>query len=754
MATQPRPSRQRQGLPHGLTATLALVWTLPATAGCTGESARAPTTLSQGPLRTVRDAGPTGPSSGRGPADVADREEPDEPLLPDHGGSLAPALTRVAEGVRADELADVDACAPCHADAVAQWETSAHAWASFNNPIYRASIERYQGALGRERSRFCAGCHDPVLLVDLAIDRPIDADDPRAHAGVTCMACHGIDEVRADGNGSYHLARSAPPLPDPDDPTSIAVHRRAVRSPALRSGDLCGACHRSFVGEATGHPAHLAGADDLSPWQASAYAGHPRRPDQAIAEQDCVDCHMVDEAAPRGDRAATGGTIASHRFLGGHTWLAAIRGDGATATAIEDFLRGSVSVDIAALRHGERYALPADAAPVIAGERIEAEVVLRNLRVGHHFPGGTRDSHDTRLQVELYSASGALLALSEEPHQLRAGLLGEDGQPRFAREVEALRASAYDHTIAPRDAVIVRFALKLPDELPADAWPLTLRASLHHRSRSPELVRATCEAAKTPAGRSFVEATQALRGEPLDACAPPPQSVLAETSVELGAGAQQRSARPTWERLYELGLGLEHEVQERLDRSRNAYEAALGSVESTPEAKRQIIAGLARVAARQGRVDDALALASQAAALGGEAPAIDLLRGQALAAVWRWEEAIAPLARVAAAFPRDPTAWRQLAIAQGSAGSPEEALSAAREGLELRPRDPDLLRTQALALRSRGHDEAERALDSYLAHRPADFGPQLRSACSRDSPSCALERVPVHTHELTWVGDR
>ena len=753
MVIPPRSSQHLQRPPWGVAAALALLGTIGAIAGCTEESAAAPSTQSDDLTRARASAGPdeegSDPTtSSRGLA------QPELPLLPDPGSSLAPALTRVAEGVDAGELADVDACAPCHADAVAQWRTSAHAWASFNNPIYRASIDRFQGELGPERSRFCAGCHDPALLVDLAIDEPINADDPRAHAGVTCMTCHGIDEVSADGNGSYHLARSVPPIPELDDPTSVAAHRRAVRSPVLRSGDLCGACHRSFLGEATGHPAHLAGADDLGPWQASAYAGHPGRLDQTIAEQDCVACHMVAEAAPGGDRAAKGGTIASHRFLGGHTWLAAIRGDDATATAIEEFLRGSVSVDIAALRHGDRYTLPADAAPVIVGERIEAEVVLRNLRVGHHFPGGTRDSHDTRLHVELYGADGMLLARSERPHQLRAGVVGEDGAPRLAREVEALRVGAYDHTIAPRDAVVIRFAVELPDELPDEAWPLSLRASVLHRSRSPELVRATCEAANTATGRSFVGASQRLRGEPLDACAQPPESVLAETSVELGAGARERSARPTWERLYELGLGLEHEVQERLDRSRSAYEAALSRCDDRPEPRRQIIAGLAEVAARQGRVDDALALADQALALGGEAPAIDRLRGQALAAVWRWEEAIAPLARVALAFPGDPLAWRQLAIAQGSVGSPEEALRAARQGLALAPRDPDLLRAQALALRAQEHEEAERALDSYLAHRPADFGPQLRSACRNDSPSCALERVPVHTHELTWVDDR
>ncbi|HFE47011.1 MAG TPA: hypothetical protein ENJ18_16260, partial [Nannocystis exedens] len=210
-------------------------------------------------------------------------------LLPDPGGPLAPALTRAAEIVRGDELAAIDLCSDCHSDIVEQWRSSAHAWASFNNPIYRASIERFQGALGRKHSRACAACHDPALLVDGAIDEAVTADDPRAHAGVSCMTCHGVDRVTTDGNGSYHLARSRPRIPDLNDASSIAAHRREVRSPALRSGELCGACHRAFVDASTGHPSHFTGADDLGSWQSSAYAGHPRRLDQEIPAQSCID---------------------------------------------------------------------------------------------------------------------------------------------------------------------------------------------------------------------------------------------------------------------------------------------------------------------------------------------------------------------------------------------------------------------------------------------------------------------------------
>src|SRR5690606_28348742 len=104
---------------------------------------------------------------------------------------------------------------------------------------------------------------------------------------------------------------------DLDAPATIAEHRAQMARPILRQPELCASCHRAFLGEASGHPVHFAGTDDPGPWQASAYAGHPRRADAAIEARTCAQCHMPLEEALHDDRAATAGKIASHRFLGG-----------------------------------------------------------------------------------------------------------------------------------------------------------------------------------------------------------------------------------------------------------------------------------------------------------------------------------------------------------------------------------------------------------------------------------------------------
>jgi hypothetical protein len=375
---------------------------------------------------------------------------------------------------------------------------------------------------------------------------------------------------------------------------------------------------------------------------------------------------------------------------------------------------------------------------------------MRNLTVGHNFPGGTRDAQDAWVEVAVYAADGRLLADTPEPHRLSAAMADASGTPQHAREVESLHLGIYDHTIAPRDARVVRFALDVPGSLPAGALPLRVVARVLHRSRTEALHKLTCMDARSGDGRAFLAATRKLRGERLDPCVAQPITEVARTTVAIGAGSavpgdNEVNAR----RLYVHGLGLLHDVQEQLGRAGQSFTVAL-PLTREPRLRAQILAGSATVAARQGRVEEAHALAQQAAALAPGHPGPAAIEGQALATVWRFAQAADLLAEVTAAAPRDPTAWSQLALAHGSAGAPTAALRAAQAGLGLSPRDADLLRLQALALADLADPGAAAAMATYLAHRSPDDAPGVRAACSLSVPGCARERLPVHTHALRW----
>jgi tetratricopeptide (TPR) repeat protein len=684
------------------------------------------------------------------------------PLFPGPPGPHSPSESRfdAAAPPTGALLADAD-CESCHADVAAGWRASAHSFASFNNPAYRVSVDRFRAEVGAAQSRHCGGCHDLALLADGAMDAPVDPSDRRARAGVGCRACHGIEEARPDGNGSYTLADRRIPAPRDGDAESVRVHKERAAPAPLRTVALCATCHRAFLGPENGNAHFLAGQDEPTAWLRSVY-GKSRlyRVDDAVPEQDCKGCHMPREAAPRGDAAAKDGKVASHRFPGGHTWLAAMRGDHEQLARSAKMLEGAASIDVAAVIHADRTrTLPADGARVLPGEALTFDVVVRNLRVGHRFPGGTLDALDTWIELTVDDARGRRIAEAGTAHEasgadpsghvLRALIAGTGGVPLFEREINRFKAVVVNHTIPPRDAAVAEFAFDVPEALDPGALPLKVTARLRHRSRSLELQRAACADGKTPRGRAFAAAS----GIALDACAAQPVTEIARSEVWIGSGAADRPRSPAaaWRRLLDHAYGLQHAVQERLDEARPSLDRALAEVEATGSALEQamVLAALARLSANEGRTDEALARLDQAALLAPGHPALANLRGEALSLVWRWAEAVPALDEAARAAPGDDSAWTRLGIALGSRGGDDRAsLAAAIEGLRIQPRDPDLLRVEALALGALGDARAKAAGAAYEAFRPADTIPGVKAACSARVPGCALERNPVHVHRM------
>lgn len=687
-------------------------------------------------------------------------------------GPLAPSEMILSEAARPTgaKITGADDCESCHADVAAQWRSSAHAFASFTNPAYRASVDRFRREVGPRASRHCGGCHDVALMADGVMDRPVqmagdvpmppaEASDRRARNGVSCRVCHGIEEARPDGNGSYTLSARPIVLPVDGDPESVKQHKASTVLAPLRQAALCGTCHRAFLGEETGNPHFLLGQDELGQWSRSIYAGSRlARIDDEIAEKTCQGCHMPRVEAKESDAAAKDGKVASHRFPGGHTWMASMRGDADQLAAEAAQLTGAASIDVAAVIHprdGTR-SLPADGAPVTAGEPLVLDVVVRNQRVGHRFPSGTMDAQDTWIEVTIDDARGRRVAEAgtaeekggDDPtaHVLKAWMVGGDGVPLGGREINRFAAVAVNHTIPPRDAMVVELSFDAPEDL-SSALPLKVTARLRHRSRTLDLQRLACADAKAPWGKAFAAADRDH-----DPCKPQPVTEIARSEVFLGAGSPPSASRaPAWRRLYDHALGLSHAVQERIDEARPSLVKALAEVTATgtPREQAMVTWSLGWLEAHEGRTGEALRQADRAEALLPGHPAIAALRGEALALVWRFREAVGPLDTAARAAPRDDGGWARLGIALGSRGGDDRGtLAAALSGLKLSPRSPDLLRVEALALRALRDPGAAAAEAAYDAFRPADAIPGVKARCSMSVPGCALERSPVHAHRM------
>ncbi len=685
------------------------------------------------------------------------------PRLPSVEGPLWPSMAQVRGEANLDLLADVEFCTECHQDAAAHWQSSAHARSSFDNPWYRAAVDALREDVGPEASRFCAGCHDPLLLLSGKIDQDVvQPDDPMAHAGITCGFCHSVVDTTSDGNGSWVLETSRVPIPIRGDAASIEAHKARMATDPLRTPELCGSCHRVFLTEANGNAHFIPGLDDLGPWRASAHAGsHAERIDEPVEERTCQSCHMPGERTTRGDMAAPRGEISSHRFTGGQTALAALTGDSEQVAAIRQRLESAATIDVAAVRHADgRTSLPADGARVRAGEELALDVVVRNVGTGHRFPGGVRDTQEMWISVEVRTSSGELIAEAgaqqkdredETAHHLRTVMLDDDGHPELRHRVRRFESAGWDHTVGPRDAAITRYELALPETLEAEDFPLSVAAHLIHRRHVRPMHEAACAATRSARGRAFMETSRALGHPVLDGCAPQPVTELTSAKVWIGRGAEDHpgeggAARPDWQRLYEHALALTHQLQEHTDEARPSIARALDLLgEERRQERAMVLVALAAIEGRQGRVDDAVAAADRAEALVGSHPAIARVRGDAYAQVWRWERATDAYADVVEVTPRDSSAWRAYARALGSLQKDEESLAAAVTGLELAPRDEFLLRSQALALAGLHRDNADRARELFAAHRLPDRQSELRLRCAREVDLCARDQQPVVT---------
>ncbi len=679
--------------------------------------------------------------------------------------TLTPSQMRITERDPSVSPSDVDTCATCHSDVAEQWKTSAHFFASFDNPIYRASVLRFRKERGNEKSRFCGGCHDPSLMVDGMMDHDVPTDDLRAFSGVTCRTCHGATHARKDGNGSLDLRIAPIELPKDGDAESVARHKIAATPAPLRTAGLCIGCHRVFLDEGSGNAHHLMGQDEGTPWMRSAFAGSMgERVDENVAPSDCRGCHMPKEDAKLGDAAAKNGKITSHRFLGGHTWLASMRGDAEQVERMRQLISKAITVDVVAARVGEGEAVMLPSATSIAGERVTATVAIKNVGVGHRFPGGTLDAQDTWLEVSAFDARGKLIASAGDAHEkgeptfspgthvLRAVLLDDAGKPVLARETEKFRATVVNHTIAPRDAEIVEYALDVPK---GAAMPIKLVAKLRHRSRSLAVQEATCAAAKSDEARAFDDGFEKnyAFAKRLDACKLQPILNIGESSAELGPGAPARDTSRDFDRAYAWAQGAMHVLGERLDEARAPLAIAETAARNATE-RAMTSSLLGALDAKQGRVTEALAHVADAEKQIGAHPFFDRVRGEALASTWRDDEAVPYFCAAAMAAPRDDGLAAELTVALGSASMPAFALQASRDVLLLQPRDESALRVQALSLESLSHDSdlVRRAKEAWLARRTADDGSAIKARCSATVPGCAAERDPVRLHPMTRIG--
>jgi tetratricopeptide (TPR) repeat protein len=387
-------------------------------------------------------------------------------------GKFFPSSAQTTDGqyIPSGYFLKSQACERCHADIYKQWESSMHHFSSFNNQWYRKSIEYMQDVAGVQPSKWCAGCHDPALLFSGMMDTPIkqNIDKPEAQAGLSCMMCHSIVQVKSTmGQGDFvleypklhELAASDNPIirglhdfmvrlnPEP--------HRRVFLKPFMKNQvpEFCSGCHKVHLDVPLNSYRWVRGFNEYDNWQASGVSGQGARSFYYPATpMMCADCHMP--LVPSKDDGNIDGYVHSHRFPGANTAVPVANEDAAQLEASRKFLQDKeLSVDIFAIAPaGSKGAQSAEApkqelsttfavgeeadislpkgpagearvltaplgrvdAAVRRGDDVLVEVVVRTRKVGHFFPGGTVDAFDVWVELQATDDKGQTFFWSGE----------------------------------------------------------------------------------------------------------------------------------------------------------------------------------------------------------------------------------------------------------------------------------------------------------------------------------------------------
>ena len=554
----------------------------------------------------------------------------------DNSSPFFPALAQTPgnEYLSAKSLMMDGYCQQCHADVHEKWQYSAHRFSSFNNPAYRFSVMKTRDAgMAKDgnthRSRFCAGCHDPVPLFSGAFDDPGfgDLDDPLASAGITCTSCHAITSINSPrGNADFTIVEPQHyPFTFSSNPflqwlnqqlvkAKPAFHKKTFLKPLHGQPEFCGTCHKVHLPPELNDYKWLRGQNHQDAYHLSGVSGHGASsfyyPPKA--KHKCAACHMPLQASDDFGAAFFDNSgelkVHDHQFAGANTALPYLMGAPAWVNETHrKFLEGALRVDIFGLKTGGTINSPLIAplrphVPVLEpGENYLLETVVRTLTPGHVFTEGTADSNEVWLEVtlrnndQIIGGSGQRQAdgtVDPWSHFINVYMLDREGNRIDRRNAEDVFTPLYNNQIPPGAADTVHFAFHVPGDLQGE---ISIEVKLNYRKFDTTYMR-------------HIQAEEFERNDL-------PITVIASDRIrlpingDLHQGAEMDVTIPAWQRWNDYGIGL---LRKGGSGELRQAEQAFNRVEELGYADGPV--NLARVYLREGRLEDASEALHRAAA--------------------------------------------------------------------------------------------------------------------------------------------
>lgn len=630
-----------------------------------------------------------------------------------------------AKGFAPSYYLGAQTCQRCHADIVEQWATSAHRFASFNNPFYRKSVELTRDKAGKKRSKFCGGCHDPAIMLAGNMEKDIDPLTPESQAGLTCLACHAIDAIHdKTGNGNYNIqdktespylfdfakAGAARALHDYVLKAKPTAHKQRMLKPFFRESEFCLTCHKVNLDVQVNDYRWIRGQNEYDAWHNSGFAhNNPTTWYEPPQTKSCQDCHMAAEAATHRDVSAKSGKVRSHRFLGANTALPFIRGDAAAVDRVESFLKDSkLRIDVFAVHHEDGSVVyPVDQQrPVLRpGEVVQVDVVVRNLGVGHTFPGGTNDSNEgwvdfsASVDEKLVYRSGALLEdrrVDPNAHFFQAVIVDRNGQRIAKRNAADIYTTVYANVIRPSTSDIARYRFRVPQE--AEGRQIALKAVLQWRKFN----------------RPFTQFV--FSGKPVPDL---PITAIGESAVTLPVGRTTSTAAVApnpedWRRYNDYGIGL------MLDEDTRGALEMFQRVAALKPTQFDGWLNQARAYLADGSLAKAEEMLRKASEVSPNQPRVAFFWGQLLERSGRLSEAVEAYRATLQEYPKSRDTWQRLGRTYWLMGKTHESIQSYLKILDIDPEHAQSYHQLSLAYKQLAAEEQDPQRKRRYAHAAAE----------------------------------
>ncbi len=654
-------------------------------------------------------------------------------------------------------------CEECHAGIVEQWSKSAHRFSSFNNPFYQASIDNLRNEEeGKLRSQWCGACHDPALLFTGQMREEIDPHSIEAQAGLTCLSCHRIDAIHGkEANGNYNLATT------PSSPYLFAkfqggipqflhnslvkakpdFHKRKMLKPFFRTSEYCMTCHKVSLDTPINRYRWLRGQNDYDAWHDSGVARNSVKtfylPQKA---RTCQDCHMPLEKVTKPDVSAKKGMVKSHTFFSVHTALSAIRDDQESIKQIESFVqKEQVRIDLFVLRKIETQkifpAIEKNPISMQPGEEIQFDLVVRNLNVGHSFPGGTNDSNEAWIHFTLYDDQGNLLYESghiqphgyvdPQAHFYKVLFVDKDSRAALQRDPQHFHTTIYSRVIPPGSSDVIRYRLKIPEH--QEIASIRAKASVMWRKFNRAYTEFTFDNVKVPATDGRVPDL--------------PATPIASSEVTLELGAKQSKEvswlDDDWIRFNDYGNA--HFRHEDYRTAKWAFEQVRKIAPEHLDGPRN----LARVALAQGNIQETYKWLRECEAINAGDPQTAWFWGMAKKKEGVYNEAIQAFKRVLAYFPEDRNTWQALGRTYYLNGEYEKALEIFLTLLRIDPESRVGHYHRYLCYRALGEsDKAAEAQKAYRKYQVDESAAKMTQRYRLNHPADNLASQKIIVYEL------